>query len=96
MKKPELIWHVCTPHPFHCELLVEAARAGANVLVEKPLASSLEDCDLMIDACKQAGVKLGVISQRRWYAPVLRLKKPSAKAKSETGFRNDYHVGLAG
>lgn len=72
---------VCTPHPFHREPAVEAARAGANVLVEKPLASSLEDCDLMLDACKQAGVKLGVISQRRWYAPVLRLKKAVSKGK---------------
>ncbi len=66
---------VCTPHPFHREPAVEAARAGANVLVEKPLASSLEDSDLIIKACKEAGVRLGVVSQRRWYAPVLRNEK---------------------
>lgn len=65
---------VCTPHPFHREPTIEAAKAGAHVLVEKPLASTLEDCDAMINACNAAGVKLGVISQRRWYAPVLRVK----------------------
>ena len=65
---------VCTPHPFHKKPCIEAARAGAHVLVEKPLASSLEDCDAMIGACNEAGVKLGVISQRRWYAPVRRVK----------------------
>jgi len=65
---------VCTPHPFHLNPTVEAANAGANVLVEKPLASALEDCDAMISACKHAGVKLGVISQRRWYEPVKRVK----------------------
>ncbi len=65
---------VCTPHPFHLEPVLEAAKAGVNVLVEKPLASTLEDSDKMISACKKAGVKLGVISQRRWYEPVKRVK----------------------
>ncbi len=65
---------VCTPHPFHLEPVLEAAKAGANILVEKPLASTLEDSDKMISACKIAGVKLGVISQRRWYEPVKRVK----------------------
>lgn len=65
---------VCTPHPFHFEPTKEAAEAGANILVEKPLASTLEDSDKIIEACKTAGVKLGVISQRRWYEPVKRVK----------------------
>lgn len=65
---------VCTPHPFHRQPTIEAAKAGAHVLVEKPLASTLEDCDTMIDTCKVSGVKIGVISQRRWYAPVMRVK----------------------
>jgi UDP-N-acetyl-2-amino-2-deoxyglucuronate dehydrogenase len=66
---------VCTPHPFHREPAIEAATAGVHVLVEKPLASILEDSDAIIEACKNSGVKLGVISQRRWYAPVIRVKK---------------------
>ena len=44
---------VCTPHPFHKEPTIEAARAGASVLVEKPLASTLADCDEMITACDE-------------------------------------------
>ena len=66
---------VCNPHPFHKEAATEAARAGAHVLVEKPLAASLDDCDAIIEACRTAGVRLGVISQRRWYAPVQRIRK---------------------
>ena len=66
---------ICTPHPFHLEPVLEAASAGANILVEKPLASTLEDADKIIEACKNAGVKLGVISQRRWYEPVVRVKE---------------------
>ena len=66
---------VCTPHPFHRQPAVEAAAAGANILVEKPLASDLQDCDAIINACKVRYVKLGVISQRRWYSPVRRAKE---------------------
>lgn len=66
---------VCTPHPNHAAPTVEAARLGAHVLVEKPLASTLADCDAMIAAAEESGVKLGVISQRRFYEPVQRVRR---------------------
>jgi UDP-N-acetyl-2-amino-2-deoxyglucuronate dehydrogenase len=72
---------ICTPHPFHKQPSIESAEAGANVLVEKPLASDLQDCDAIINACKNKSVKLGVISQRRWYQPVLRVKEAIGKGK---------------
>jgi len=72
---------ICNPHPFHRSAALEAARAGANILVEKPLASSLEDCDAIIDVCRSAGVQLGVVSQRRWYAPVQRIRKAIDEGK---------------
>jgi UDP-N-acetyl-2-amino-2-deoxyglucuronate dehydrogenase len=65
---------VCTAHPFHLQPAVEAAKAGASVLVEKPLASDLRDCDEIIRICKENQVRLGVISQRRWYEPVRRVR----------------------
>jgi UDP-N-acetyl-2-amino-2-deoxyglucuronate dehydrogenase len=65
---------VCNNPPFHKQPALEAAKAGANVLVEKSLSSSLQDCDEIIKACKDYNVKLGVISQRRWYEPVKRVK----------------------
>jgi predicted dehydrogenase len=64
-----------TPHPLHAKPVMRAAQAGAHSLVEKPLASTLSDCDAMIEAAKKAGTKLGVISQRRFYEPVLRMKQ---------------------
>ena len=60
---------VCTPHPFHRDPTIQAIKAGANVLVEKPLASSLQDCDSMIGTAEEFNKMLGVISQRRWLAP---------------------------
>ncbi len=65
---------VCTPHPLHEEPTVAAAKAGVHVLVEKPLASSLKACDAMIRAAQDGNVKLGVVSQRRLFEPVQRMK----------------------
>ena len=61
---------ICTPHPLHAGPAILAASAGVHVLVEKPMAASLADCDAMLAATRRLGVKLGVISQRRWYEPV--------------------------
>jgi UDP-N-acetyl-2-amino-2-deoxyglucuronate dehydrogenase len=72
---------ICTPHPFHAGAVIKAAEAGAHCLVEKPLASSLKDCDAMIRTCNQNHVKLGVVSQRRFYAPVQRLRKAIDEGK---------------
>ncbi|MDY0099646.1 MAG: Gfo/Idh/MocA family oxidoreductase [Bacteroidales bacterium] len=66
---------ISTPHPFHKQPAVEAAEAGANILVEKPLSSDLRDCEAIINACKVRYVKLGVVSQRRWYPPVMRVRR---------------------
>jgi predicted dehydrogenase len=66
---------IATPHPLHAAPAVLAAEAGVHALVEKPMAASLRDCDAMIAAARRAGTHLGVISQRRWYEPVLRMRE---------------------
>ena len=66
---------VATPHPAHASVTTSALRAGAHAIVEKPLASSLEDCDAMIGAARASGRQLAMISQRRLYAPVLRVRQ---------------------
>jgi UDP-N-acetyl-2-amino-2-deoxyglucuronate dehydrogenase len=65
---------VCTPHPAHASAVVAAAKRGVHVLVEKPLAPTLVECDEAITACEEARVKLGVVSQRRFYEPVIRMR----------------------
>ena len=65
---------ICTPHPLHAAPAILAASHGVHVLVEKPLAASLEDCDRMIEAAAKHGVRLGVVSQRRFFEPVRRMK----------------------
>ncbi len=66
---------VTTPHPAHREPTVAALNAGAHVLTEKPLASSLEDCDAMLEAARRNGRYLGTISQRRFYEPSMRIRQ---------------------
>lgn len=65
---------ICTPHPLHEEPCLLAARAGAHVLIEKPMASSLAACDAMLAAADKHRVKLAIVSQRRLFDPVQRMK----------------------
>lgn len=51
---------VNTPHALHRDMAVAAAEAGLHVLVEKPMAVTLEDCDAMVLAAERAGVVLRV------------------------------------
>jgi UDP-N-acetyl-2-amino-2-deoxyglucuronate dehydrogenase len=66
---------ICTPHPTHPEMVVACAEAGIHALVEKPMAVDLKGCDLAIAAAEKAGITLGVVSQRRFYEPVRRVKQ---------------------
>jgi predicted dehydrogenase len=66
---------ITTPHPAHAAPALQAMALGAHVMIEKPLASSLEDCDKMIAAAKKQNVRLAMISQRRLYAPSQRIKR---------------------
>lgn len=64
---------ICTPHPQHAAPAIASAQAGVHVLVEKPLASSLADCDAMLAAAQASGVTFSTISQRRFYPPCQRI-----------------------
>ena len=61
------IIHVCTPSGMHSDMAVAAAQAGKHILCEKPMDITLDKCDAMIDAVDNAGVKMGIIFQRRTY-----------------------------
>ena len=54
------IVYVVTPPGLHPEYVIRAAKAGKHVISEKPMATSVADCDSMIAACKAAKVKFGI------------------------------------
>lgn len=68
--------YVAVPNTFHREMTERAARAGANVLCEKPMATSSTDCEAMIEACDDAGVKLMIAYRRHWDAANLDVIEP--------------------
>ncbi len=65
---------ICLPHHLHAEVAIAAAEAGKHVLVEKPIATTLEEADAMIAAAKKVGVVLMVAHNER-YMPVYRKAK---------------------
>jgi predicted dehydrogenase len=57
---------VATPDQNRLEITQQAAAAGKHVLVEKPMAPTVADCDAMMAACDAAGVNLGVVKTERF------------------------------
>jgi predicted dehydrogenase len=49
---------ICTPHHLHAEAAIAAARAGKHILCQKPLANTLEECDAIIAAAREADIVL--------------------------------------
>jgi predicted dehydrogenase len=66
---------VTTPPSTHAELAITALRAGVDVLVEKPMAPSLEECDAMIAAAAEHGRVLSVVAQNRFRDDMATLKE---------------------
>ncbi|NQZ43404.1 MAG: Gfo/Idh/MocA family oxidoreductase [Flavobacteriaceae bacterium] len=54
------IVYVVLPNAMHAEFSIRAAQAQKHVICEKPMGMDVQECDAIIDACNQAGVKLGM------------------------------------
>ncbi|MCL2763613.1 MAG: Gfo/Idh/MocA family oxidoreductase, partial [Treponema sp.] len=65
---------ICLPPASHAEAAVKALDAGKHVLVEKPMAPSLAECDAMISAAEKSGKILSPVAQNRFKTPNARVK----------------------
>jgi UDP-N-acetyl-2-amino-2-deoxyglucuronate dehydrogenase len=65
---------VCTPPYTHAPLSIDFLNNGKNVLVEKPMSSSLRECDEMIQASEKNNKILSVVAQNRYRTPMMKLK----------------------
>jgi predicted dehydrogenase len=72
---------ICTPPFVHAKIAVDCLNAGCNVLVEKPMAASLEECDAMVAAGTASGKILACVAQNRFRDPIASLKKVVASGK---------------
>lgn len=61
---------ICTPHPVHARIALDALERGAHVLTEKPMAITVSEADAMIEAADRAGRVLAVNFQQR-FRPVI-------------------------
>lgn len=66
---------VCTPPYCHAQIAVDFLNHGKNVIGEKPMAASLEECDAMIKAAETSGKTLSIIAQNRFRDPIMAMKK---------------------
>jgi predicted dehydrogenase len=61
--------YIALPNSMHAEYTIRAAHAGVHVLCEKPLAVTVDECERMIEACDEAGVKL-MTAYRLHFEPI--------------------------
>lgn len=75
LNRPDIdLVSVCTPPYTHAEIAIASLNARKHVLVEKPMASSLEECDAMNLAQKMSGKILSIVSQNRFTNPMMKVK----------------------
>lgn len=67
--------HVCTPPYVHAEIAINSMNAGKHVIVEKPMATCLAECDDMLEAERRNNVVMSCIAQNRFGNSIYRLKK---------------------
>ena len=83
---------IVVPSGYHAEIGIQAARAGKNVLVEKPIDVTLEKADALIEACRANGVTLGVVSQYRFMDPMNKIYEYIESGKLGTLIQGDAYI----
>jgi len=66
---------ICTPSGFHADNAIKALQHKKHVILEKPMALTVEDADAVVEAVKASGCHLTVISQMRFSDDVQKVKK---------------------
>src|SRR5262249_22794985 len=73
-EKPDLV-DICTPPRTHAKLAVEAIRHGCHVLIEKPMAMTVAECDEIVEAARAAKVKVCVAHSDLFYHPFIKARE---------------------
>jgi predicted dehydrogenase len=77
-EKPDLV-DICTPPQTHVRLAIEAMKRSCNVLIEKPMALTVAECDQIVDASRQYNVKVCVGHSDLFYYPFMEARDLVAK-----------------
>lgn len=73
-EKPDLV-DICTPPKTHVKLAVEAMERGCNVLIEKPMALTVAECDQIVEAAQRNNVKVCVGHSDLFYYPFMEARE---------------------
>ena len=86
--RPDFV-DVCTPPDGHADITIAALEAGAHVLVEKPLAATVEECQRIIEAERRSDGRVGVAHSELFYPPVIEARRrvESGEIGDVTGMR---------
>lgn len=86
--QPDIV-DVCTPPHSHADIAIRSLMGSAHVLVEKPLALTVEDCQLIIDSENLSGKRVGVVHSELFYPPIIEAKRriESGEIGAVTGVR---------
>ena len=74
-KVPLDVVSVLTPSGLHARHVMQLAPHGKHIVVEKPMALTLDDADAMIEACARHDARLFVVKQNRFNRPVVKLRE---------------------
>lgn len=67
LERPDIdVVMISTPHAAHAEQAVAAAAAGKHILLDKPMATTLDDCDRILEAVRRSGVRLMIMFGQRF------------------------------
>lgn len=77
-EKPDIV-DICTPPQTHVAVAVEAMRQGCHVLIEKPMALSVSECDEILNVSRQHDVKVCVGHSDLFYPPFMRARELVAR-----------------
>lgn len=83
---------ICTGSGHHLEPAIEAAKKGKHLFIEKPIEINLERADQIIKACREIGVKLGVVYQNRFSDDYIKLRRAVADGKLGNFLMGNAHI----
>ena len=66
---------ICTPPYTHAEIAIDCMNHKKDIILEKPMAASLEECDAIMKAAQDNQRTLSVIAQNRFRTPIMKLKR---------------------
>ncbi len=73
-QRPDVV-HICTPHHLHADMAIHCLDQDVNVLLEKPLATTVDDAAAVVDAADRSSAQVGVCFQNRYNATSRRLRE---------------------